>query len=108
MALRFTASSVAIFDLERKTKVDELTPDFLNNDTEKKARDPEFVSLAWSADGQTLFAGYASKISYRPPIHLPARRQHRHERISQSERQLFPFVPPNMAAFHRPLAVYLG
>jgi len=24
----------------------------------KKSREPECVSLAWSADGQTLFSGY--------------------------------------------------
>jgi guanine nucleotide-binding protein subunit beta-2-like 1 protein len=51
-----TATSIIIFDLEKKSKVDELKPEFL--DQGKKSREPECVSLAWSADGQTLFAGY--------------------------------------------------
>ncbi|RAK91384.1 WD40 repeat-like protein [Aspergillus costaricaensis CBS 115574] len=51
-----TASSITIFDLEKKSKVDELKPEYVEKG--KKSRDPECVSLAWSADGQTLFAGY--------------------------------------------------
>lgn len=51
-----TSSSITIFDLEKKSKVDELKPDYVEKG--KKSRDPECVSLAWSADGQTLFAGY--------------------------------------------------
>jgi guanine nucleotide-binding protein subunit beta-2-like 1 protein len=39
-----TSSSIIIFDLE------------------KKSREPECVSLAWSADGQTLFAGYTDNL----------------------------------------------
>mgnify|MGYP001605124157 FL=1 len=38
--------------------MDELKPDFI--ETGKKSRDPECTSLAWSADGQTLFAGCVS------------------------------------------------
>ncbi|KAJ5440761.1 G-protein comlpex beta subunit CpcB [Penicillium cf. griseofulvum] len=49
-------SSITIFDLEKKSKVDELKPEFVEKG--KKSRDPECISLAWSADGQTLFAGY--------------------------------------------------
>jgi guanine nucleotide-binding protein subunit beta-2-like 1 protein len=55
-----TASSIIIFDLEKKSKVDELKPEFPT--AAKKSRDPECVSLAWSADGQTLFAGYTDNI----------------------------------------------
>jgi guanine nucleotide-binding protein subunit beta-2-like 1 protein len=55
-----TSSSIIIFDLEKKSKVDELKPEFPN--AAKKSRDPECVSLAWSADGQTLFAGYTDNI----------------------------------------------
>ncbi|KAK4175003.1 WD40-repeat-containing domain protein [Triangularia setosa] len=55
-----TSSSIIIFDLEKKSKVDELKPDFAN--VGKKSREPECVSLAWSADGQTLFAGYTDNI----------------------------------------------
>ncbi len=49
-----TASCIKIFDLESKSIVDELKPEALSNDNLKT---PECVSLAWSADGQTLFAG---------------------------------------------------
>ncbi|KAK1762595.1 WD40 repeat-like protein [Phialemonium atrogriseum] len=55
-----TASSIIIFDLEKKSKVDELKPDF--QAVGKKSREPECVSLAWSADGQTLFAGYTDNL----------------------------------------------
>lgn len=55
-----TASNIIIFDLEKKSKVDELKPEFQS--VGKKSRDPECVSLAWSADGQTLFAGYTDNI----------------------------------------------
>ncbi|KAK1754039.1 WD40-repeat-containing domain protein [Echria macrotheca] len=55
-----TASSIIIFDLEKKSKVDELKPEFPS--VGKKSREPECVSLAWSADGQTLFAGYTDNI----------------------------------------------
>ena len=50
-----TSSEIAIFDLEKKTKVDSLQPDFVES---KKAQKPYCISLAWSADGQTLFSGY--------------------------------------------------
>ena len=39
--------------------VDELKPDF---DAGLNSRDPECVSLAWSADGQTLFAGFSDDL----------------------------------------------
>jgi guanine nucleotide-binding protein subunit beta-2-like 1 protein len=55
-----TASSIIIFDLEKKSKVDELKPEFTS--VGKKSREPECISLAWSADGQTLFAGYTDNI----------------------------------------------
>ncbi|KAI7283002.1 Guanine nucleotide-binding protein subunit beta-like [Hortaea werneckii] len=51
-----TATSIIIFDLEKKSKVDELKPEYM--EVGKKSREPECISLAWSADGQTLFAGY--------------------------------------------------
>ena len=51
-----TSSCIKIFDLESKSIVDELKPDFAA--ASAKAREPECMSLAWSADGQTLFAGY--------------------------------------------------
>ena len=51
-----TAANIIIFDLEKKSKVDELKPDDFVSEG-RKSRDPECISLAWSADGQTLFAG---------------------------------------------------
>ncbi|KAL8756718.1 MAG: hypothetical protein Q9184_004408 [Pyrenodesmia sp. 2 TL-2023] len=55
-----TSSSIIIFDLEKKSKVDELKPEYTA--VGKKSREPECVSLAWSADGQTLFAGYTDNL----------------------------------------------
>lgn len=49
-----TATSIKIWDLLSKTIVDDLRPDFPSH----TGRKPECVSLAWSADGTTLFAGY--------------------------------------------------
>lgn len=51
-----TSSCIKIFDLESKSIVDELKPDFV--DVSSNSKEPEAVSLAWSADGQTLFAGF--------------------------------------------------
>jgi guanine nucleotide-binding protein subunit beta-2-like 1 protein len=42
------------FSPRDRSIVDELKPDSLSNDNTKS---PEAISLAWSADGQTLFAG---------------------------------------------------
>jgi guanine nucleotide-binding protein subunit beta-2-like 1 protein len=53
--------------LERRTKlttrsiVDDLKPDFSAEFTEK-AQKPQCTSLAWSADGQTLFAGFSDNL----------------------------------------------
>jgi len=51
-----TASCVKIFDLESKSIVDELKPTF--DVGSGKPKEPECVSIAWSADGQTLFGGF--------------------------------------------------
>ncbi|KAF9314930.1 cross-pathway control WD-repeat protein cpc2 [Podila horticola] len=51
-----TTSCIKIWDLESKSVVDELKPEFAH--VGKKSNAPYAVSLAWSADGQTLFAGY--------------------------------------------------
>ena len=56
IALRAQSRTLQIFDLEKKSNVDELKPEWV--EVGKKSREPECVSLAWSADGQTLFAGY--------------------------------------------------
>jgi len=50
-----TSSSIKIWDLESKQMVDELRVDFVVG---KHAQAPYCVSLAWSADGTDLFAGY--------------------------------------------------
>jgi guanine nucleotide-binding protein subunit beta-2-like 1 protein len=55
-----TASCVKIFDLESKSIVDELKPAY--TEVREDARQPECVSIAWSADGQTLFAGFTDNV----------------------------------------------
>ncbi|CAN3361222.1 small ribosomal subunit protein RACK1 [Diutina catenulata] len=50
-----TTSGIKIFKLQERTLLDELKPEF---STGPNAKDPEAISLAWSADGQNLFAGY--------------------------------------------------
>lgn len=55
-----TSTSIKIWDLESKTIVDDLKPEFTPT---KSGNHPECISLAWSADGSTLYAGYTdSKI----------------------------------------------
>ena len=46
--------SIKIWDLACKTMVEELKP--------SKADPPQCLSLAWSTDGQTLYAGYSDNI----------------------------------------------
>ncbi|KAL1920877.1 40S ribosomal protein RACK1 [Calcarisporiella thermophila] len=58
-----TASCIRIWDLESKSIVDELRPEFLDQKSSRnKSGDPQCVSLAWSADGTTLFAGYTDNL----------------------------------------------
>jgi len=61
-----TENSVRIWDLESKTVVAELkkdTPDFFpTSNSSARQASPAAVSLAWSADGSTLFAGYTDGI----------------------------------------------
>jgi len=54
-----TASSIKIWDLESKVVVDELKPEITQS---KKAVPIQCISLAWSHDGSTLFAGYTDSI----------------------------------------------
>jgi len=56
-----TASSIKIWDLESKAIVSELIPDDLP-DRSKKAQPIQCISLAWSTDGTTLFAGYTDNV----------------------------------------------
>jgi len=54
-----TAGTIKIWDLESKVCVDELKPELSQG---KKAVPVNVTSLAWSADGSTLFAGYTDNI----------------------------------------------
>jgi len=51
-------SSITIWDLESKVVVDTLTAEPIAT----KAQQPNVISLAWTADGQTLFAGYTDNV----------------------------------------------
>merc|ERR1711916_303452 len=53
-----TNEGIKIWDLETKSLVDELKPE-LDLETTKT---PSVLSLAWSADGNTLFAGYDDNV----------------------------------------------
>ena len=55
-------TQIKIWDLESKIVVSTLVPEHFK-DLSAKARVPHCTSLAWSADGSTLYAGYSdSKI----------------------------------------------
>jgi len=54
-----TATAIKIWDLESKVCVDELKPEIKQS---KKAVPIQCISLAWSADGTTLFAGYTDNV----------------------------------------------
>ncbi|XP_039273122.1 small ribosomal subunit protein RACK1-like [Styela clava] len=62
---------VKIWDLEGKVIVDELKPELINMPN-SKADPPECLSLAWSSDGQTLFAGYADNLIRVWQVSVPA------------------------------------
>lgn len=55
-----TASTIKIWDLESKRCVDELKVEWA--EAGKKTVPIQCISLAWSADGSTLFAGYTDNI----------------------------------------------
>eukprot|EP00172_Hildenbrandia_rubra_P000945 Plantae.Rhodophyta-Hildenbrandia_rubra.ctg15401.p1 GENE.Plantae.Rhodophyta-Hildenbrandia_rubra.ctg15401~~Plantae.Rhodophyta-Hildenbrandia_rubra.ctg15401.p1 ORF type:complete len:323 (-),score=43.44 Plantae.Rhodophyta-Hildenbrandia_rubra.ctg15401:930-1898(-) len=57
-----TNSCIKIWDLESKTVVDELRDEFGETTIGSKAALPACISLAWSADGSTLFSGYTDNI----------------------------------------------
>merc|ERR1711988_1152515 len=57
-----TASTIKIWDLESKVCVDELKPEFEEKSGKSKAVPIQCISLAWSADGGTLFAGYTDNV----------------------------------------------
>lgn len=53
---------ISLQDLESKEMVEELKPEIINQAQNSKADPPQCLSLAWSTDGQTLFAGYSDNI----------------------------------------------
>ncbi|ORY05977.1 guanine nucleotide-binding protein subunit beta-2-like 1 [Basidiobolus meristosporus CBS 931.73] len=55
-----TSSGIKIWDLESKSVVDELRPEFVG--VGRRSADPQCISLAWSADGNTLFSGYTDNL----------------------------------------------
>jgi guanine nucleotide-binding protein subunit beta-2-like 1 protein len=58
-----TANTIKIWDLESKVCVDELTPpEHAKKEKGGKAVPIQCISLAWSANGDTLFAGYTDNI----------------------------------------------
>merc|ERR1712127_693518 len=57
-----TDMGIRIWDLEGKGIVDELKLDLPTADPKSKALPTACVSLAWSSDGNTLFAGYTDAI----------------------------------------------
>lgn len=54
-----TSTGIKIFNLQERSLLDELKPEFAIG---AKAKDPEPISLTWSSDGQTLFAGYTDSL----------------------------------------------
>lgn len=52
-----TESAIRIWDLENKDLVAELIPE-----AQKKNAKPECTSIAWSADGSTLYSGYTDNV----------------------------------------------
>jgi len=55
-----TSKAILIWDLESKEVVAELVPPF--EERSRKALTPFCTSLAWSADGSTLYSGYTDKV----------------------------------------------
>jgi len=57
-----TDKGIKIFDLESKNVVADLTKDAPDFQVQTKNPDAACISLAWSADGSTLFAGYTDNL----------------------------------------------
>jgi guanine nucleotide-binding protein subunit beta-2-like 1 protein len=55
-----TENCVTIWDLESKSIVDELKPEF--PPVGKRSQQPYCTSLQWSADGSTLYTGYTDNV----------------------------------------------
>jgi len=57
-----TQNSIKIWDLENKTVVADLNKNISDFQISPKAPNPACISLAWSADGTTLFSGYTDNM----------------------------------------------
>merc|ERR1711872_382967 len=55
-----TGPAIQIWDLEQKTIVDEVRPEIPSGSA--RAEPPQCISLCWSHDGQSLFAGYTDNL----------------------------------------------
>jgi len=55
-----TGPTITVWDLEDKNTVEVLKPELIG--TSHKAEPPQVTSICWSADGQTLFAGYTDNL----------------------------------------------
>ena len=51
--------SIKVWDLESKHQVEDLRPEVAGS---ARAEPPQCTALAWSSDGQTLFAGYSDNL----------------------------------------------
>merc|ERR1711964_95672 len=106
-----TGPTIKIWDLESKNMVEELRPEVPGT---ARADPPQCLSLAWSADGQTLFAGYvttssvsgrclllepgrspATKKSPAPPL---LRKKHRRVKVELALRVVCPLHSAQQAA----------
>lgn len=56
-----TQKSIKIWDLESKSVVEDVQPKF-DKTYKRKAVPPNCTSLAWAADGATLFAGFSDGV----------------------------------------------
>jgi len=57
-----TSSCIRIWDLESKVCLDQLKPDLGDAVPGKKALPVQCISLCWSSDGSTLYAGYTDHV----------------------------------------------
>ena len=67
-----TGPSIKIWDLESKNMVEELRPEVPGNSS--RAGPPQCLSMAWSSDGQTLFAGYSDNQIRVWQVSMPSNR----------------------------------
>merc|ERR1712152_115870 len=54
-----TGPSIKVWDLESKNQVEDLRPEVPGS---ARSEPPQCTALSWSADGQTLFAGYSDNM----------------------------------------------